>query len=270
MMLLTLRKPENKPDKESINDYSLNTSFIYSFDDPYTIKVNFGRKTRFPTLRETFSGALGRFVPNPELKAEEAYNGEVNFIFQNSFSYNYINFFATFMNDGIVRQSLPGSQFQRINKDQIRILGIEAKTNLNIREDLELSANFTYLNAFAKNDDGEFRDTLEYKPEVNAGLTIDYKYNKNINALVEANFIGKEFGLKEGSEYFQQLNDYLILNFRTSYLIPFNDKTNLEFFFRVNNIFDKLYFTQWGLPEAGREFFAGFSLELKIKTVTIN
>ncbi|MBL1213098.1 MAG: TonB-dependent receptor [Ignavibacteriae bacterium] len=256
-------KTGDKPDKEGITDYSFNTSFIYSFNNAYIVKLNFGRKTRFPTLRETFSGALGRFVPNPGLKAEEAYNGEVNFIYQNSFSYNYINLFATFMNDGIVRQSLPGSQFKRINKDKIRILGVEAKTNLFIRKNFEVSANITYLNAFAENTNGEFSDTLEYKPELNAGLTLDYTFNKNFNSIIEANFIGKEFGLKEGSEYFQKLDDYFLLNFRTSYLVPFNENTNLEIFFRVNNIFDKLYYTQWGLPEAGREFFAGFSLEFK-------
>jgi len=32
-------------------------------------------------------------------------------------------------------------------------------------------------------------------------------------------------------------------------------------FARMNNIFDKLYYTQWSLPEAGRQFWGGITAE---------
>ena len=165
------------------------------------------------------------------------------------------------MNDGIVRQSLAGGQFQRINKDKIRTLGFELNTDWNLSNNFEFNFNFAYLNSFAKNSIGEFKDTLEYHPQINTGLVFNYTYNDKLSSLLEVNYIGKEYGLKEGSEYFQKLNDYLLLNWRISYTFSYNQIYNLELFFRINNIFDKLYFTQWGLPEAGREFFIGFSFE---------
>jgi iron complex outermembrane recepter protein len=256
-------KTGDKPDKDGITDYAINSGFAYSFESGWTVKLNFGRKTRFPTLREAFSGALGRFIANPSLKAESAYNGEANIIYRNSISQTDLNIFATFLSDGIVRQSLPEGQFKRINKDKIRTLGFEFNTDWSIAENFEFNFNFAYLNSFAKNADGEFKDTLEYHPQINTGLVLNYIYNEKLNSQLEANYIGKEYGLKEGSEYFQKLSDYLLLNWRISYIFSYDQLYNLELFFRINNIFDKLYYTQWGLPEAGREFFAGFSFEFK-------
>ena len=38
--------------------------------DATRLHVGMSRKVRFPSLRELYSGALGRFVPNPNLKPE--------------------------------------------------------------------------------------------------------------------------------------------------------------------------------------------------------
>ena len=39
-------------------------------------------------------------------------------------------------------------------------------------------------------------------------------------------------------------------------------KSELELYVRVNNLFDKLYYSQWGLPESGSEFWGGIKLNL--------
>ena len=38
--------------------------------EPLTLHASYARRSRFPALRELYSGALGRFVPNPDLTPE--------------------------------------------------------------------------------------------------------------------------------------------------------------------------------------------------------
>ncbi|OGU61722.1 MAG: hypothetical protein A2V66_04435 [Ignavibacteria bacterium RBG_13_36_8] len=254
----------DKSSQDPMYDYGINSSFVYSFTPSLNGQINFGRKTRFPTLRETFSGALGKFIINPELKAEVAYSGEVGL------SYNFkkgkadLNLFLTYLKDGIIRavvQTDSGNRYKRINKDRTRTFGVEFNSYFDITETTTAHINFTYLNAYAQNPDGEFKDTLEYKPNFVAGLILDHSFLDRFNTVIEVNYVGKEFGLQSGNEYFQKLPDYLLFNIRFSHSFEPIKDVKLQAFLRINNIFDKLYYTQWSLPEAGRQFWGGLNLE---------
>lgn len=74
--------------------------------------------------------------------------------------------------------------------------------------------------------------------------------------------ISKEYGLKERSAAFQKLPEYLILNFRAAYSFNFDENYNLEFYIRLDNLFDWFYYTQFGLPEAGTQYFFGINFSL--------
>jgi len=252
-------KTGDKPSKESVTDYTLNAAFVYSFDDNISVRINGGRKTRFPTLRETFSGALGRFVPNPSLKAESATSTELSFSYKNNLFNADASLFLSYLKDGIVRISLPQKKFQRINKDQIRTYGLELVSKYDY-ENLSTHFNFTLLSARGKNSNGEFKDTLEYRPEINSSFGVDYTYQHKLNTLLEFEYIGKEYGLKEGTIGYQSLPDYLITNVRLAYNFEIGS-SKMEVFVRINNIFDRLYYTQFGLPEAGRQIFVGANFE---------
>ena len=252
----------NKPSKDAITDYGINLGVVHSFNKKQSANFSFGRKTRFPTLRETFSGALGRFVPNPNLKAESAVTTEGGFRFQFDKGDADISLFYTNLTNGIVRTTLPGRQFKRINKDQIRTYGIETITRYKFSKKLKASLNFTFLNSKAKNLVGEFVDTLEYKPQIISSLDISYFPFGNVQANFEFIYTGIQFGLKEGNLFFQRLPDYLITNIRFAYNFLINKKHNVEIYTRVNNLFDKLYFSQWGLPESGSELWGGVKINL--------
>ncbi len=247
--------------RQAESKINFKTGLTHYFTDDFSTQLIFGKKSRFPTLRELYSGALGRFVPNPGLKSEDVYNFETNFSYAFLNNEIKISLFYSLLSNGIERITLPGKQFKRVNKDKIRTWGTELALQLNPEKELNVNLNISYLNSFAKNEKGKFADTLEYKPRLIANAQIDYKFIKNFDFVFEANFIGEEYGLKEGSIYFQKLPSYLIVNSRVSYNFFLNKSMPMEIFFRVNNLLDKLYFTQWGLPEKGRELLMG----LKIK-----
>lgn len=248
-------KTGDKPAKENVTDYAVNAAFVYSLNSNMSLRINGGRKTRFPTLRETFSGALGRFVPNPALKAESASTGEVSISYKTSKLSADASLFLTYLKDGIVRVSLPQRQFMRINKDEVRTFGFEFVSKYNY-SNFQSIFNLTLLSAKGKNAIGEFSDTLEYRPELNGSIGLDYSLSNSINTLIELEYIGMEFGLKEGSSGYKKLPDYLLTNIRFAYsfILGFS---KVEMYLRINNLWDRLYYTQFGLPEAGRQIFAG-------------
>jgi iron complex outermembrane receptor protein len=252
-------KTGDKPPKESVADYAINAAFVYSLNENVSLRLNGGRKTRFPTLRETFSGALGRFVPNPSLKAESANSGEFSISYKNSRFTTDASLFLSYLIDGIVRVSLPQRQFQRVNKDEIRTYGLEVVSKYS-SGNFSSAFNITLLSARAKNKSGEFADTLEYRPGINGSLDFDYSITKELDAVLEFEYIGKEFGLKEGTTGYQSLPEYLLTNIRLAYNFEVGH-SNLEIFIRLNNLFDRLYYTQFGLPEAGRQIFAGANFQ---------
>lgn len=259
---LNTPKTGGKPGKVSQSDYAINGAFVYRLQNDLSVRLNLGRKTRFPSLRETFSGALGRFIPNPGLKAEVAHSGEISFNYKNQFVTADASFFLTYLSDGIVRESLSGGKFMRVNKEQIRTYGFEFASSYKPNEKLNMVFNFTYLNAKAKNAGGEFKDTLEYRPQLTSSLNFDYTFSADFSALAEFEYTGKEFGLKEGSAAFQKLPEYLIVNLRAAYQFLFEGNYKIEFYIRLNNFFDRLYYTQLGLPEAGRQYFFGMNLNI--------
>ncbi len=258
---ITTPKTGDKERKDGNSDYSLNAAFVYKLQNDLSIRFNLGRKTRFPTLRETFSGALGRFVPNPNLKAESAVSGEVSFNYKNYFFTCDASFFFLYLSDGIVRVTLPERKFQRINKDRVRTYGVELAGSYKPGNSCSINFDFTYLNSFAKGNNG-YTDTLEYKPKYSSSLFIDYSFTDDLSMLTELEYLGGEFGLREGSTGFQKLPDYFLINLRASYRFIFGNGYELEFYIRANNILDRLYYTQIGLPEAGRQYFFGMNLLL--------
>lgn len=87
------------------------------------------RRTRFPSLRELYSGALGRFRPNPDLRPESLVTAEAGVTFDtgDGLSLQVVGFHHR-LTDAIVRTStvtVLGPQFQRVNRDEVRSTGLE-------------------------------------------------------------------------------------------------------------------------------------------------
>ena len=91
------------------------------------------RRTRFPSLRELYSGALGRFRPNPDLRPESLVTAEagVTINIGDDESQLQVVGFHQRLTDAIVRTSTitaEGARFQRVNRDEVRSTGLEVLT----------------------------------------------------------------------------------------------------------------------------------------------
>ena len=97
-------------------------------DGSLLLHAGVSRRTRFPSLRELYSGALGRFQPNPELRPETMVAAEVGLTLNDGERQLQVVGFRNRLADGIVRESVPtigGLLFQRVNRDVVRSTGVE-------------------------------------------------------------------------------------------------------------------------------------------------
>lgn len=86
------------------------------------------RRDRFPSLRELYSGALGRFVPNPLLRPERLVAGEVGVTVSLGAGEFQMSAFNHRFAGGIVRSTVAtpeGTKFVRVNREDVRSAGIE-------------------------------------------------------------------------------------------------------------------------------------------------
>ena len=257
-------KTGNFQTENNLTSLGANATIKYTFSNHLNAQVNIGSKSRFPSLRESYSAGLGRFLINTNLKPERINDFEfgVEYLLPNGRL--FINALLTYLSDGIVRTTVVtrnGNKFMRINKDKIRTYGFELEGNNSFNKFLNVGFSFSYLNSFAKNQYGVYTDTLEYHPTVISNLFINSNITKKLKVLLESTLVAREFALEEGSLSFQKIPSYFLVNAKLSYKYIFSEKSNLEIFARVNNIFDKFYSTQFGLPEAGKQFFVGIDFQ---------
>ncbi len=90
-------------------------------------------RARFPALRELYSGALNRFEPNPNLRPEHLLAAEAGVSIGDPTDLSgvvaQVIGFHHWLDDGIVRVGVPATnRFQRVNRDDMRTLGLEAIT----------------------------------------------------------------------------------------------------------------------------------------------
>lgn len=94
-------------------------------DARWRLHAAVNRRARFAALRELYSGALDRFQPNPDLRPERLVGGEVGATMLATAWQLQAVLFRHELRDAIVRTTLPDRRFFRVNRDELRSMGVE-------------------------------------------------------------------------------------------------------------------------------------------------
>jgi len=243
---------------------SLSAGLTYNISEQLQLRSSFGRKPRFPTMRELYGGALGKFVPNPNLKPVTAYLSEIGMEWLGTTVSSSLTTFLTRTYDTIdkrtIQQGPNAGKEQRINLDGIRIWGLETKLTTNPVEQLSIDGSFTYMHTrgFFQGDPRK----LDEKPARVGKLNITYDLTNRLSILSQTEYTGDIYTRTEQNN-FVLLPDALIFDGRISYDL-FQNNGSLsggEIFFRANNITNDLRVLQLGLPGPGRKFLAGIKVQ---------
>lgn len=247
------------PAQDGQMDFGALAGVRYFLSESNSIFANLSRRTRFPTLREQFSGALGKFVPNPDLQAESGILAELGGEYREEDIALQAAAFYNRYQDGIVKEKLDDGLEQRINLDETLIYGAEFAVEFSPVDIVDLSANVTWLYARGK-EDGSFDRKLEYKPEILAALNLEFAAPAGLEPSLELEYTGSQYGDNGETGSVDELDAYTLVHARLARTMAVSQAVFAKAFIRVNNVFDQESFTQLGLPQAGRMLWGGIEI----------
>ncbi len=247
-----------QPLREDIKTLDGRLGVFRSFSSELEIFGSVGHRTRFPTLKELYSGYSGRNIPNPDLKEESAFNFEIGARYTFSpWGKSELVFFDSEVTDLIVKKlvATDPDTFQMDNVGKARFFGAELSTTLKLEKNTTISGSYSYLEAENLSDD-RVSDKLEYRPQHKLRLRGEYNFQFGLSLSLTINYISKRAYLDDEG-YDHKLPDYTLIDGKLSQSLY----KNIILYFEARNIFDKNYQTEYGFPMPGRTL--GGSLEIE-------
>jgi len=254
------------PSRDPIYAWGLNTGLRLDLTEAWALRGALGRKTRFPTMRELFSGALGKFTPNPGLQPVSAWIGEVGLEQRGpTWSLGVTPFYTRVQNTiGKTNVQTPdGLKVKRVNLDGARVYGVESSLSWQPTEALRLDGSLTWSRPRTFTDDGVQK--LDEKPGWLGSGLLTYELPFGLSVRGQARYTGNVYARLDRvtGRAFGTLPDALILDARLGYdLSPLTNAVNGELYARGENLTDETKYIGLGLPRPGRSFRVGLKVTL--------
>ncbi|MFB6278620.1 MAG: TonB-dependent receptor domain-containing protein [Salinibacter sp.] len=258
------------PNRDPIYTWGMNTGIRVDAGQGWALRGAFGRKTRFPTMRELFGAAIGKFVPNPDLKPVSAWIGEAGVEYRTSSLYLGSTAFLnrvydtidkrTFTQEIIDEENLPSDYLgkeQRINLQGARIYGLETTARWAPSESLVLDGSLTWSHPRGFTDEGTQR--LDEKPAWLGSGRISYDLPFGLSVMGQGRYTGGVYARNEQNEFVTlPSSPSLILDARLSYALSnITGGVDGRLYVRGENLTDEAVFIGLGLPRPGRSFRVG-------------
>lgn len=247
----------DKPPVEQITDYAARAGITSLVSDGVLLHGSASRRSRFPSLRELYSGALGRFEPNPDLDPETLIGGEAGFTATGSSTELQVVGFHHQLTNGIVRRTVVGadsvSRFQRVNQDEVRSTGLEVLAIGTIGR-ATLTGDLTLQRVQGLEADGTQVD-LEYEPTIAGKMAVDMALATALNGTAEVRLMGEQLCANPESGGLEPLPSSGIVDVSLRRMFQWGRggaMQSLSATASVRNVMDAAVFDQCGLPQPGR------------------
>ncbi|MDY6878998.1 MAG: TonB-dependent receptor [Thermodesulfobacteriota bacterium] len=210
-----------------------------------------GRKTRFPTLFEYYSGQFGRMEPNPNLEEEEAMNYEAGI--KKPIAGESVIGLTAFYSDIenlIVQKEIAEDTDQYQNIGEARFQGLEFSFQSSFFENNDFEIHYTYLDA---EDRSPYRtsDNLEESSEHKIYISDLFKLNHWISFFGKAEYNSKRYYEDFDSGEWRTLDGFWVVDAKVILTVS----KNLEVELGARNLLDDNYELSDGYPREGRNLF---------------
>ncbi|MCD6293777.1 MAG: TonB-dependent receptor, partial [Deltaproteobacteria bacterium] len=214
------------------------------------LHLSVGKKTRFPTLQELYSGYFGRNVPNPYLNTEETVNYEIgaekplpgrNFV--------SLNLFYSDVKDLIVKKEVSRKVYKYENIGKADLKGVEVSFRSAFFSCNMFELSYTYLNS-KDCSPNRTSDHLDERPENKLYLSDLFELTEWLSLFGKLEYYSKQW-YEDPDTGWQELDGFMTFDFKV--IGTFSEVLTLEA--GVKNMFDKNYFLSSGYPREGRMFF---------------
>jgi len=247
------------PDRDPFMAWGLTSGVRVDVTEGTTVRASGGRKSRFPTMRELFGAALGKFVPNPGLSPVTAWIGELGVEHRTETVSLGATGFVNRVYDTIDKRSFQSGpnagKEQRVNLDGARIWGIETTARWAPDAPITVDGHFTWSRPRAFEDGETVR--LDEKPELLGTWTLTADLPVGVSLMGQVRYTDRVYARNDANE-FVRLPASVIADARLGYdLSGLGRLGDGELFVRVDNLLDDAKFIGLGLPGAGRSIRAG-------------
>ena len=245
----------DKPPLDALTAWGARAGFTSALSDRLAVHGGASLRSRFPSLRELYSGALGRFEPNPNLEPERllaleagvsvsSFNAEVQAVA-----------FHHALDDAIVRIAVPNRRFQRVNRDRQAGTGLELLAGMRAG-DFTLSGDVVLQRTELNDKSTGAELEPEYQPEVIAGLGAAGPLPLAARFDVRARHTGPQSCINPDDGSLERLRSARRVDTEVSRQWSLRRRwtSSLEMAVGVDNLTDEVIFDQCGLPQPGRTF----------------
>ncbi|HEU0013751.1 MAG TPA: TonB-dependent receptor, partial [Longimicrobium sp.] len=209
------------------------------------------RRVRFPSLRELYSGALGRFIPNPELRperllgAEAGVTADLGAVQLQAVAYRHRLF------DAVARVARDG-RFIRVNREEMRSTGLELlagwrRGGWELQGDALLQEVQVFDSTAASG-----RRRAEHTPELRAGIDARIPLPLQVRGLLNASYTGRQFCVHPDLGTEVVLGAAARADAGVSRAWRLRRGGSLGATLLVENLADAAVYDQCGLPQPGR------------------
>lgn len=254
----------DKPAQPTKRNMVFSAGIYHRFDDQWRLTISGGRRTRFPSARELFGEALGRFLPNPDLKPETVWLADAELTWRDvgGVTMTLNPFFARTL-DGISQRVVrvgSSNLRQRFNVSGATSYGVDVLALVPVGDALSLQFGGTLLSATADAGGAPFRRQVQ-RPAHELTAAVDWAPGDAIDLRAEVRQIGPAVDLApDGSE--ARLPPATEINLRLALpVLRFAGGRQLSLTAAADNLTDALILPQLGLPLAGRTMRIGFRIE---------
>jgi iron complex outermembrane receptor protein len=250
------------PVRSPIWDWGAKVAATYTLEGGALLHAGVSRRTRAPSLRELYSGALGRFVVNPDLGPERLLASEIGATIGGDEGELQAVVFHHDVEDGIVRTSAGDGRFQRVNRDRILSTGLEILGYYSWRS-LFLEADLTLQDVRLEDPTAPAAHRQpEYQPEFTGSLELAAGLPARLVAAIRVSHVGTQYCVNPDLDRDQRLASSTWGGVELTRTWRFGRGTNryLSIVGAVENFTDAPVSDQCGLPAPGRRFILGLEL----------
>jgi iron complex outermembrane receptor protein len=215
------------------------------------------RRGRFPALRELYSEALNRFVPNPDLRPEHLVSFEGGVTTRLGDGEVQLVGYRNELSGAIRRITLEDRRRMRINSDRLLSTGVELIFSQTVAEVL-FGGNLTLQQVELSDPGNPTSVEPENMPEQSGRLWARFPLTAGFDANVEAEYTGAQFCQDPNTGTDVELDGGTWLNAALSRVWRLGRSaglgSRLETRVSVDNLADTALYDQCGLPRMGRLF----------------
>lgn len=248
-------KSGDKPPLDALTAWGARAGFTSALSDRLAMHGGASVRSRFPSLRELYSGALGRFEPNPGLEPERLLALEAGVSVSGTNAEVQAVAFHHALDDAIVRIAVPNSRFQRVNRDRQTGTGLELLAGMRAG-DFTLSGDFVVQRTELTDQSTGAQLEPEYQPEVIAGLGAAGPLPLAARFDVRARHTGPQSCINPDDGSLARLGSARRFDTEVSRQWSLRRRwtSALEVAVGVDNLTDQVIYDQCGLPQPGRTF----------------